>query len=150
MKERIVWVLGAVAVVAVIALVINSGKEPEKEWVDITPEVDAYYEEHADFFQVKSLGDIPGDLEWRDGDELESFASPDAKQGGTMNFWMQDFPPHWGERNKNERTALGFIGQDKAPLVVDRNFTGSWRNPRAQVIIRALASRGPNCSTSCC
>ena len=36
MKERIVWVLGAVAVVAVIALVINSGKEPEKKWVDIT------------------------------------------------------------------------------------------------------------------
>ena len=92
MKERIVWVLGAVAVVAVIALVINSGKEPEKEWVDITPEVEAYYKEHDDFFQVKSSGDIPGDLEWKDGSELEPFASPDAKQGGTLNFWMQDFP----------------------------------------------------------
>jgi len=92
MKERIVWILGGIAVVAVIALVINSGKEPEKEWVDITPEVEAYYKEHAGFFQVKSPGDIPDDLEWKDGSELEPFSSPDAKQGGTLNYWMQDFP----------------------------------------------------------
>ena len=36
MKERIVWALGAGAVVAVITLIINSAKEPEKEWVERT------------------------------------------------------------------------------------------------------------------
>ncbi len=126
MKERIVWVLGAVSVVAVIALVINSGKEPEKKWVDITPEVEAYYKEHDDFFQVKSPGDIPGDLEWKDGSELESFASPDAKQGGTLNFWMSDFP-----------RALRFVGPEASGSfrrhVLDNNALGLvHRHPNAE------------------
>ena len=126
MKERIVWVLGAVAVVAVIALVINSGKEPEKEWVDITPEVEAYYKEHDDFFQVKSSGDIPGDLEWKDGSELEPFASPDAKQGGTLNFWMQDFP-----------RTLRFVGPEangafRGYMLDDNAVTLVHRHPNAE------------------
>ncbi len=124
MKERIVWALGAGAVVAVITLIINSAKEPEKEWVDITPEVEAYYKEHGDFFQVKTPDDIPDNLEWKDGSEHESFASPDAKQGGTLNYFMSDFP-----------RTLRFVGPEA---------NGAFRGYMLDDNVVALVHRHPN------
>ena len=56
------------------------------------PEVEAYYRDNADFFQIKAPEDVPANLKWEDGNDLEPFSSPEAKQGGTLNYFMSDFP----------------------------------------------------------
>ncbi|MBP6507487.1 MAG: ABC transporter substrate-binding protein [Opitutaceae bacterium] len=59
---------------------------------DARDEAKAFYATHADFFHFKTPADIPTGLNWQDGHELTEFASPEAKRGGTINFWLQDFP----------------------------------------------------------
>jgi microcin C transport system substrate-binding protein len=44
------------------------------------------------FFQFKSLADLPTDLNWENGMELEDIGSPDAKKGGVRYGSLQDFP----------------------------------------------------------
>lgn len=59
---------------------------------DALAEAKAYYAAHPEFFHFKTPADIPANLKWEDGMELPEFASPEAKRGGTLNFWEQDFP----------------------------------------------------------
>ncbi len=46
-----------------------------------------------DFFTFASLNDLPKDLKWQDGSTEEEFASPKAKRGGTLNYWVPSWPP---------------------------------------------------------
>ncbi len=60
---------------------------------DNTPEVQANYQSHADFFQFKTLADLPPDLHWQDGMDLPEFSDPAAQKGGTFHFFEPSFPP---------------------------------------------------------
>jgi|UniRef100_UPI00404B906C microcin C transport system substrate-binding protein len=70
----------------------------KKETSDGTPKHDArddakaFYAAHPEFFHQKTLADIPTDLKWDDGMDLPDLGSPEAKKGGMMSFWVQDFP----------------------------------------------------------
>jgi microcin C transport system substrate-binding protein len=44
------------------------------------------------FFEFKSIDELPMDLSWERGDNLEEFASPLAIKGGTLYGAIQDFP----------------------------------------------------------
>ena len=44
------------------------------------------------FFSFKTLEDLPGDLLWENGMELEDIGSPNAVKGGTQYGALQDFP----------------------------------------------------------
>lgn len=59
---------------------------------DALAEAKAYYAAHADFFHFKTTADIPKNLHWEDGSDLPEFASPDAQRGGTLHYWISDFP----------------------------------------------------------
>jgi len=59
---------------------------------DARDEAKAYYAAHSDFFHFKTTADIPANLAWEDGSDLPEFASPDAKRGGTLNYYIPDFP----------------------------------------------------------
>lgn len=59
---------------------------------DARDEARTYYAAHPEFFHFKTPADIPQNLAWDDGMDLPEFSSPDAKPGGTLNFWIQDFP----------------------------------------------------------
>ncbi len=48
--------------------------------------------EFEKFFQFKTPADLPEDLVWENGSDLPEFASPDAKQGGTLYGALADFP----------------------------------------------------------
>jgi microcin C transport system substrate-binding protein len=48
--------------------------------------------EFPKFFHYATPQDIPADLVWEDGSDLPEFASPEAKKGGTLHFWIDDFP----------------------------------------------------------
>ena len=48
--------------------------------------------EFPKFFRYATPQDIPADLVWEDGSDLPEFASPEAKKGGTLHFWIDDFP----------------------------------------------------------
>lgn len=67
------------------------------------PLAEEYYKEFPDFFRTASLDELPQDLEWIDGMEQPELGSPDAKKGGTVNFWLQDYP-----------RTLRFVGPDSA------------------------------------
>jgi microcin C transport system substrate-binding protein len=80
--------------------------------------------EFQKFFQYATLADLPADLVWEDGSGLEEFASPQAKKGGTLYSWVQDFP----------RTLRRF-GPDA---------NGSFRPYILDFIAMQLAKRHPN------
>ena len=48
--------------------------------------------EFPKFFHYATPQDIPADLVWEDGSDLPEFASPEAKKGGTLYGWIDDFP----------------------------------------------------------
>lgn len=54
--------------------------------------VQAYYAEHSDFFRFKEASDLPGNLDWEDGNELPDIGSPKAKKGGVSYGRILDFP----------------------------------------------------------
>jgi microcin C transport system substrate-binding protein len=45
-----------------------------------------------DFYQIKTIADLPADLRWESNTSLPDIGSPEAKKGGTINFYLQDFP----------------------------------------------------------
>ncbi len=59
---------------------------------DARAEAKAYYAARPEFFHFKTTADIPANLEWEDGSELPEFAAPEAKRGGTLNYYIPDFP----------------------------------------------------------
>ncbi len=56
------------------------------------PLAEAYYKEHPEFFRFASPTDLPADLKWENGMDQPELGSPEARKGGTVTFWMQDFP----------------------------------------------------------
>jgi microcin C transport system substrate-binding protein len=59
---------------------------------DARDEAKAFYAAHPEFFHFKTPADVPANLKWEDGMDLPEFGDPAAKRGGTLNYWMQDFP----------------------------------------------------------
>jgi len=84
---------------------------------DITAEVEAYYDEHPDFFIRSTPDQLPADLAWTNGAGQEELGSPEAKKGGTFNFYMNDFPK-----------TLRFVGPDASggfrQYILDSNALG--------------------------
>lgn len=84
---------------------------------DARDEAKAYYAAHPEFFHFKTLAELPADLKWEDGSDLPEIGSPQAKKGGTLNFWIQDFP-----------RTLRIIGPDSngsfRPWILDDNSIG--------------------------
>ena len=50
------------------------------EKIDNTDEVNNYYLGKQDFFSLKTLDDLPADLEWTSGDDISEIGSEDAKK----------------------------------------------------------------------
>lgn len=44
------------------------------------------------FFEFKTAADVPDHLVWENGSDLPDIGSPEAKKGGTLNLYVQDFP----------------------------------------------------------
>jgi microcin C transport system substrate-binding protein len=49
-------------------------------------EVEAYYEANPDRFVFASLKDLPANLDWEDGSDLEPFGDPRAQRGGRLKL----------------------------------------------------------------
>lgn len=45
-----------------------------------------------DFYRLRKIEALPANLTWENGAELPEFADPQAKQGGTLRFFIPDFP----------------------------------------------------------
>ncbi|MDO8539695.1 MAG: extracellular solute-binding protein [Opitutaceae bacterium] len=52
----------------------------------------ATLDREKDFYVVKAAADLPANLKWENGSDLPEFADPNAKKGGTFNYFIQDFP----------------------------------------------------------
>ncbi len=48
--------------------------------------------EQPDFYVFKTPADVPADLKWQDSADLPEFADPNAKKGGSFNYYITDFP----------------------------------------------------------
>jgi microcin C transport system substrate-binding protein len=48
--------------------------------------------EQANFYVFKTAADVPANLPWEDGSDLPVFADPNAKKGGTLTYFISDFP----------------------------------------------------------
>jgi microcin C transport system substrate-binding protein len=70
----------------------GSETTPPVAATDITPEAQAFYAAHPDFFHFRTLADLPPDLPWQDGSDLPEIGSDEAKKGGIQYGSLQDFP----------------------------------------------------------
>jgi len=71
---------------------------------DNTAEVQAYWKSKPQFFQWKTLADLPPDLKWENGANVPEFGDPRAKKGGTFHDWHPTYPPtfrHFGPDGGN-------------------------------------------------
>lgn len=91
-KLRALIILSAALLVAACGGSSSSDEKSTEPARDITPEVQAYYKAHPDFFTFKTMADLPKDLKWQDGMDLPEIGSPDAKKGGTLYGAISDFP----------------------------------------------------------
>lgn len=56
------------------------------------PEVLDFYNSNPEHFTITNPSNLPENLKWESGADLEEFASPNAKRGGTFMEYMPDFP----------------------------------------------------------
>ena len=47
----------------------------------------------GDYFQFKTMADLPSDLTWKNGLEQPEIGDPAAKKGGTFRYFISSFPP---------------------------------------------------------
>jgi microcin C transport system substrate-binding protein len=87
-------------------------------------EFNAQMAEIPNFFQFKTLADLPEGLRWEDGMDLPEFGSPKAIKGGTNYGALQDFP-----------RTLRRVGPDS---------NGSFRPYILDDVAMRLAKRHPN------
>jgi microcin C transport system substrate-binding protein len=59
---------------------------------DNSAEVQAYYDSRPDFFKKADPSTIPGDLKWENGMDEPEIGSPNAKKGGTLRWFIVEFP----------------------------------------------------------
>jgi microcin C transport system substrate-binding protein len=86
--------LGALAALSLL-LAACGGDDATDEALEVrdnSAEVAAYYRDNPDFFSFKTPDDLPADLAWENGMDLPDLGSPDAKKGGTFNYFIADFP----------------------------------------------------------
>jgi len=86
--------IGLIMAAGLLLLGGCGGKEKvnNAEKHDARDHAKAFYVAHPEFFHFKTPADIPANLHWYDGMDLPEFSDPTAKRGGTLNYWMQDFP----------------------------------------------------------
>lgn len=79
-----------------LVLLVGCGgeKEPEEPEVafDLEADLAKFYADNAETYQFKTLKDLPDNLKWESGADQKEFGSPNAKKGGTYNFYVNDFP----------------------------------------------------------
>lgn len=68
-----------------------SGTNPEAK-AKLDALVQAFYDENADFFTFSSPDKLPAGLKWENGENEPELGSPEAKKGGTFNYYISDFP----------------------------------------------------------
>jgi microcin C transport system substrate-binding protein len=107
-----------------ILLASSCAKKEAAVTRDIGPEAEAYYKAHSDVFHFATPADLPKNLVWHDGHDVPEFSAPDAKRGGTFNFWIPDFP-----------RTLRYLGPDA---------TGSFRFWLLDDNIITLTQKQPN------
>jgi microcin C transport system substrate-binding protein len=111
------------AAAALLALCGCSQKKAE-DVRDIGPEVQAFYRANPKLVTIATSADLPKDLVWHDGAGVPEFSDPQAKEGGTFNFFIQDFP-----------RTLRFYGPDSL---------GSFRAYILDWVALTLIGRQPN------
>jgi len=88
------WALPAMMVLLLGACSDNGGAPEDAAEVapDVTAEMEAFYKSKPEFFKYKTPADLPADLVWQNGADLPEVGSPEAKKGGTFNYYVDDFP----------------------------------------------------------
>jgi len=78
--------------------------------------------EQADFYVFKTATDLPTDLRWEDGMDLPVFADPNAKKGGTFNYFLSDFPRTLRTVGPDSSGAFrAYLRDNTEPFIVDEH-----------------------------
>ena len=68
------------------------GDTAKSAYPGLEADLAATLKRESNFYVIKTAADIPTNLAWTSGPDLPEFADPNAKKGGTLNFYLQDFP----------------------------------------------------------
>ncbi|MBE2214071.1 MAG: ABC transporter substrate-binding protein [Opitutaceae bacterium] len=70
----------------------TAGDTAKSAYPGLEADLAATLKHESNFYVIKTAADIPTNLAWTSGPDLPEFADPNAKKGGTLNFYLQDFP----------------------------------------------------------
>ncbi len=120
------WTVLASAACLGLAACTDSKEADEERFppYDNTAEVEAEWKAKPNFYQFKTIADLPTDLAWENGIDLPELGDPAAKKGGTFNYSMPNFPP-----------TLRFIGPEGG---------NTFRGEHYDNIEMSLTTRHPN------
>ena len=101
---------------------------------DNTEEVRAEWKAKSEFYQFKTLADLPSNLKWEKGLDYPELGDEAAKKGGAFNYDMPNFPP-----------TLRFMGPDGSNTFRSEHYDfiemkQLERHPNVDQWIPALAS----------
>lgn len=86
------------------------------------PLATAYYKENPEAFTFATVEDLPAGLTWLDGTDQPELGSPEAKKGGTINYWIQDFPRTLRYQGPDANGSFRrYINDDNNQHLVDRH-----------------------------
>lgn len=88
-RSLMCWLGGMLTFVILVAAARAAEEQP---FPGMEADLAATLKRDAAFFVFKTPADLPADLKWENGSDLPEFADPEAKKGGTFNYFMQDFP----------------------------------------------------------
>ncbi|MEZ5301682.1 MAG: ABC transporter substrate-binding protein [Verrucomicrobiales bacterium] len=123
---------------AAALLLVSCGEDERFPPYDVTDETAQYYQSKPEFFVFASPEDLPGDLVWETGMDLPEIGSPEAKKGGTVNYWIDDFP-----------ATIRFVGPDandsfRSEHWDDLNIYTVMRHPNVDAWMPGLANEWAN------
>jgi len=93
MKRKRAALAGMWVAISMLALLGFARADDRFPPYDNTDEVTAFWKSKPDFFQWKTLNDLPKDLVWEHGGDPPEFGDPAAKKGGIFHTDIDSFPP---------------------------------------------------------
>ena len=91
-------------------------------------------QEMEGFFSFKTEEDIPKDIEWQDGADEPEIGDPRAKKGGTLRYFIPDYPPTLRPIGPNANSSF----RGKVYDEIELSLVGL--HPITQKIIPSLAN----------
>ena len=111
-------------IMAVCSLFLLAHTQTYSSEVYQDPQAQTYYKEKSSFFKFSSPDNLPKNLKWVTDPQEPIFATPEAKRGGVLNYFINGTPPvlrRVGPNSNNSFRGFAYDGNDFSLVTLHPN-----------------------------